>query len=742
MRKMALNQTILKHDGIANATLSFIRAHHPTTKSKIHVNFLVAILIAALVVVALPSAFSVRQEQVHAQTSGPVAGASVYLCSLDDLQDYLPYGYPPDSVTDSQGNYNVTHLDTDNYSISVIAPGYINSEIDNIPVTNGTVTSNVTITLPVSGVITGQVTDQTTGAPLPGLNVSVYLGYSDFLAGPMSSTLTASDGTYWLNTNLDNGSYLLTVSASGYVSFEDLVVVTAGFIKNVNVALAHSAIISGTVRDSVTLAPLANVAVKASGGSGSIEVDAASSGSVNINPLMIMDNGLGTSAVTNSSGQYTINTNLATGTYNITVPQFSGYMPKEIDNIITTEGSQTNLNLNLDPSGIISGRLTSSLSGQPLAGAWVYDNVTGRMVYTNSSGYYQIKTGIGTGTYTITAVISGGWYSIRSGVNVVQGQETSNINFQFAVPTYGLAITGKVTDSSGNPISSASVTAHGTGSIIGVSTDSTGDYVISSWSLYTGTYNVTVTAGGFTSQVQTGVTVVLNEVTSNVNFQLSPDPTLSNLAGAISGTVLFQEMAPQPSPSPTATPTPTLTETPAPTSSPSPSASPTSSPTATPTGTPTPTPTEVPTSTPTPTASPTIPPTTVVTPSSTPTATQTPVPTTAATETPSQTATATPSTSPAQTPSSSVPPSSSPQQTAAPRQTSTSPMSLPIPVFAAIVIIALVLAGLFMNLRKRTRNERLKPNDLRHRNTHFYFPTLLLIIFFSVCFNRFMLIVF
>jgi len=238
------------------------------------------------------------------------------------------------------------------------------------------------------------------------------------------------------------------------------------------------------------------------------------------------------SAITNSSGQYTLNMNLATGTYNITEIFPTNHLPKTVSGVIVTAGQQTTANILLDPSGIITGRITST-TGQPVAGASVYASFGSFFGFatTDGSGNYQITSGLGTGVYSVTALYSTS-FNLTAGVNVVQGQTTANVNMQLTLLPSGI-ITGRLTNSTGSPIQSASVTAT---DALGLSagsatTNSSGDYVIST-GLNTGSYNVTATATGYAQQVKTGIVVIVNQVTANVNFQLTAVPS-----GRISGLV-------------------------------------------------------------------------------------------------------------------------------------------------------------------------------------------------------------
>jgi hypothetical protein len=124
----------------------------------------------------------------------------------------------------------------------------------------------------------------------------------------------------------------------------------------------------------------------------------------------------------------------------------------------------------------------------------------------------------------------GSAYNMTAGVSVVAGSETSNVDFMLDITPSG-TITGRVTNSTGSPIQFASVHAEGPDGSGDASTDSNGDYTISS-GLGTGTYTVNASATGYSMMSVSDVNVIVDQVTPDVNFQLSTMPS-----GRISGTV-------------------------------------------------------------------------------------------------------------------------------------------------------------------------------------------------------------
>ena len=297
--------------------------------------------------------------------------------------------------------------------------------------------------------------------------------------------VTTSEGRYLIAQGLKAGTYNITTLAEGYISKNvgGISVSVGAETKNVNLRLERSGGISGKVTDSGSGKPLANVMITASS-----------------------ENQFGWFAVTDSNGNYRIISNLASGTYSVAAMSPAGYLSKTISGVSVTKGVETKgVNLGLIVSGVISGKVTSTSGGQPLKGVMVTaissegKDYTG-FAQTESDGTYRINSGLGTGKYMVTATSGMGFNSVQN-VNVVAGQETSNINLTLTVtpPQPSGTIRGKVTDTSNKPIQGATVSA-GSGHD---STDANGDYEISS-GLPTGTYTVEVDMNGYILQSKIG----------------------------------------------------------------------------------------------------------------------------------------------------------------------------------------------------------------------------------------------
>ena len=366
-------------------------------------------------------------------TNGPIAGVSVY-AEGDNGSGY--------AITDSSGHYSMTTgLKTGTYNVTThFATGYLDGEVDLISVTAGQTTSGVNLDLQLSGGISGTVTDAVNQNPLNGTDIYVNLANGTTTFGGYG--ITGSDGKYLIATNLPTGTYNVSIEfpTSGYIRQMTTANVVAGVeTKNVNLALARSGIISGTIA--------------APNGTGLFDIYViASSGTA-----------YSGSATTDSSGNYRIATGL--GTENYTVDAYGDGNYTTYSSMVTVTAGQETPNINMEltpfttpptPSGTITGRITDQ-SNNPIRFASVTATGTNGSGSgdTDINGYYNISSGLRTGTdYNVTVTASGyNDSSYQSLVSVTVDQTTPNINIQMTAKpaqTFG-TITGTVTGAP-NPI--------------------------------------------------------------------------------------------------------------------------------------------------------------------------------------------------------------------------------------------------------------------------------------------------
>jgi len=229
----------------------------------------------------------------------------------------------------------------------------------------------------------------------------------------------------------------------------------------------------------------------------------------------------GGSTRTDSNGAYAFS-NVASGTYSVTASQ-AGFT-SQTSSVTVSAGATSTLDFHLNPAstpGSISGHVTNSATGAAIAGAMV--SFSGGATTTDSSGAYSFSN-VAPGTYNVMAS-QVGFISQTNSVTVSSGA-TSTLNFQLSpAPTPG-AITGHVTNSAtGAAIAGATVTFSG-GS---ATTDSNGAYSFTN--VAPGTYSLTASQTGFTSQ--TGSVNVSSGTTSTLDFQLSPASSPGTISGRV-----------------------------------------------------------------------------------------------------------------------------------------------------------------------------------------------------------------
>ena len=243
------------------------------------------------------------------------------------------------------------------------------------------------------------------------------------------------------------------------------------------------------------------------------------------------------SATTDSAGNYRID-GIEPGSYTL-----AAYRPgfiRAASNpgvVFTVEGDtlqQASLTLVPAAPGNISGKV-SDTSGNIVSGASVTFTSTDGQAYsttTDSNGSY-ILSSVAPATYSGTAAKAG--FGTQTQTSLVVASNTA-LTVNFTLQAGPGIVTGRVVDTSGNPIKGASVFfSRGSPAVIAatVTTDATGTYTVPS--LAAGTYNVTASATGFGGSAPIAV-VVVGGVTTTV-----PDITLGavvngTLGGLVTGT--------------------------------------------------------------------------------------------------------------------------------------------------------------------------------------------------------------
>jgi hypothetical protein len=404
-----------------------------------------------------------------------------------------------------------------------------------------------------TGSISGSITAYTGGAAIPGVTVQVYDTGWNYVKSGTTDVL----GNYSIS-NLAVGSYYLHTSNSlGYIDQYH----PGSFYYNARIFSAPVSVSSGTNTAGV------NFSLRSGSGSISGKVSRDSDGQAlsGINVFVYYTDSYhlcAASTTTDASGNYSI-PGLAPNNYYVETSNTSGYIDEYYNNVpgvltdltvirIDAGVNKTNINFGLASSaGTISGSVRADAGGAGIPGV-VIEVFNSRnyvkSVITDASGNYTVK-GLTSVTYYLRTLNSSGYGdeyfsdttdpNAASGINVVQGSTTTNINLYLAA---GGSISGTVrTDLGGLGIPDAVVMVVNNeddeGWKLGL-TDSLGNYNITG--LVPGTYYLQAfNFSGYVDEYYDNTTsynaaapisVAQSVNTANIDFGLA-------LGGSISGSV-------------------------------------------------------------------------------------------------------------------------------------------------------------------------------------------------------------
>jgi Domain of unknown function (DUF1929)/Carboxypeptidase regulatory-like domain len=423
--------------------------------------------------VGVPSVGSIIQISTTALVLGTVTG-NVTNTSNSPISGVSVSAGGNGAVTGADGGY-ILQVPAGQTTLTATLNGYLNAS-EPVSVTSGQSTQAVTLQIqPVNpGNVTGTVVN-TSSNPLSGVSLKA--------AG--QNVVSAADGTYALN-NLPAGPITITASLS---SFQ---------IGLASVNVAASAI---TAAPTITLIS----------GSGAITgIIKSSSGAAIVGAAVGFT---GATATTDASGNYSI-TNVPVGPVQL-VASANGFQ-SVTQNLSVSGGIASTANFSLTPvivaptvtTGTVTGKVTNISNGAILAGATVTWN--GESATSNANGIYTL-TKVAVGSQNVTAS-NAGYLPRTIPVNVVAGGTST---FNLPIATSG-KITVKVVAANGSVVSGATLAIKG-GSIVTVvpgASASTGLFT-TTW-IPVGTYTVTVTKTGHTTQTKT--TTVTSGITTSLTL--------------------------------------------------------------------------------------------------------------------------------------------------------------------------------------------------------------------------------
>jgi len=371
-----------------------------------------------------------------------------------------------DSITstDANGRYRSGPLAAGTYQVWFTSDnGQYQTRSAQASVTNEQETPGIDAALIELGYITGRVTEETTGKPLPGIQVRCYSAHvvSYWRCGNITDadgfykTPYLVSGAYWLQFVDPKGQYATEVydNATSLEAGTDIIVSDNQTTTDINAALTEKERnrISGIVTDQETGAPLSG-----------IKVDLWQQNGQNWSKLR--------SVTTATDGSYDSG-KLVDGVYRVGFSDPSGHYQSEYYDNVGTLGSGTDINATgggfisgidaaLDRLGSITGTVIDRTTGAPAAGIevtvykWNGQSASPwEIVKTSENGTYATNS-LPNGIYRLRFMdyswrYQGEYYdgaeSLGSGmdVSVTAGKVTGNINA--ALAPWG-QITGTVTD--------------------------------------------------------------------------------------------------------------------------------------------------------------------------------------------------------------------------------------------------------------------------------------------------------
>ena len=302
------------------------------------------------------------------------------------------------------------------------------------------------------------------------------------LSGASTGTATADGSGNYTFTGLQNGSYTVTPSNSGFTFTPANQLVTINGANATSVNFTATPIptysISGTVSPS---------------GSGTVlTLSGASTGT----------------ATADGSGNYTF-TGLQNGSYTVT-PSKSGFTFTPANQPLTINGaSATSVNFTATPipTYSISGTVSPSGSGTVLT---LSGTSTGTAT-ADGSGNYTFA-GLQNGSYTVTPSKGGFTFTPANQPLTINGASATSVNFT-ATPIPTFSISGTISPTAAG--SGATVKATGTATA-SVTADASGNYTITG--LLNGTYTITPSQSGYTFTPASQPETISGASITGVNF--------------------------------------------------------------------------------------------------------------------------------------------------------------------------------------------------------------------------------
>ncbi|MCI4351821.1 MAG: carboxypeptidase regulatory-like domain-containing protein [Thermoplasmata archaeon] len=386
----------------------------------------------------------------------------------------------PQATTTASGTYSLS-LGNGTYSVTASVPRYT-AATASVTIAGGPGSHNFALTPVPPGMYTlsGTVSSASNGTPISGALVTL---------SPGSSVTTGAGGGYTFSAV--NGSYTLKVSKPGFAAQSVQETIAGSNVVRDFSLSPFQYVLSGTVTNSSSGAPVSGAHVAVSGGP---------------------------SATTGTGGGYSLS--LANGTFSLSVSA-AGYQTASA--AVKVAGAAVTHNFALLPSGpanyTISGTVVDGDSLAPIFGAHVTLN-GGSPVVTAQNGTYSFT--VRSGTYDLKASKAG--FHSRSAHLTVTG---ANLVHDFPLDSYKYLLGGTVLSPPENiPLLGGNVSVAGSG---WQDTNVSGMYA---FQLANGTYLLTIRAA-YLVTFTTHVTIDGAPVSQNVTMLAATTPGSGGGGGPI-----------------------------------------------------------------------------------------------------------------------------------------------------------------------------------------------------------------
>lgn len=414
--------------------------------------------------------------------TGAVAGATVVATDAN--------GNGHSAVTTSTGDYTITGLAAQAYTVRAGASGLASAEVAGVNVSAGGSVDGVNLTLTTAGSITGAVTSD--GSPVAGVVVSAVNGAAAF------SARSGADGGFSL-VGLSPGTYQVTTGHGAFMTATVAgVAVTAGNATNLVLPVVSLGSITGTVTNATTNLPLPNVVVTAATSAG-----------------------FSISAVSDASGHFAM-IDLDAGVYRVALSDSVGPAVTSTQVTLSSASRTADVNLSAPVAGTVSGAVFAADGSTPLAGALVALLEDGNRILTMSTdaaGHYSFVA-LAVDTYAVEAVADGLTFPARTNISLSGGAVVAGQDFVAGSDV----IRGAVQDAATQfAIADADIRITrldgvvSLRSVAGLSTAEDGSYEFTG--ALPGMYRVTVLAPGYAVSTQT--INVTSDVASAADFSLA-----------------------------------------------------------------------------------------------------------------------------------------------------------------------------------------------------------------------------